>query len=414
MAGVGEYLMRVFVVEPRSSGGMIHYAYQLCAAMAAEGADVVLVTAADYELAALLHNFHVENRMRLWALNVPKPAPAANPLLRLARKGLRLAQRGVRALRLIREWNRLVRYLLRERPDVIQFGKIEFAFESIFLKRLARRGLRLAQITHEFERREQEGLLAALENRLYQSVFSSFSALFFHEENNRDRFLSLFTVDRARTHIIPHGNEEIFHLFAAQTVRPPDLLNRFGLAPDEPVVLFFGGLMPSKGLPELLEAFAEVRGASRARLVIAGYPSKFMDMAALHAQVESLGLSDAVIFDTRYVPLEEVGPLMELARLVVYPYRSSTASGSLQVAYAFGRAVVATRVGGLPDVVEEGRSGLLVPPQDPAALAAAILALVSDPARAAEMGAHARHLSQTKYAWPPIARRILEVYSALS
>lgn len=82
----------------------------------------------------------------------------------------------------------------------------------------------------------------------------------------------------------------------------------------------------------------------------------------------------------------------------------------MQVAYAFGKPVIATRVGGLPDVVEEGKSGLLVSPQSPPELAAAIEKIIGAPDLAAQMGAHARHLSETRYSWPPIAGKIMEIY----
>lgn len=98
---------------------------------------------------------------------------------------------------------------------------------------------------------------------------------------------------------------------------------------------------------------------------------------------------------------------------MAFPYLNSTQSASLQTAYAFGRPVVATRVGGLPEVVENGRSGLLVPPRNPTALAEALLTMVQKPELAAEMGAYGRQLAETRFAWPPIARRILGVYQQL-
>jgi glycosyltransferase involved in cell wall biosynthesis len=111
--------------------------------------------------------------------------------------------------------------------------------------------------------------------------------------------------------------------------------------------------------------------------------------------------------------MEEVGPLMNLATVAVFPDRNSSQSGALQVAYTFSRPVVATKVGGLPDAVEEGRSGLLVAPCAPDELAQAILRLVDNPDLAAEMGAYANHLSQTCFAWNPIAANIIAVYNDL-
>jgi starch synthase len=83
------------------------------------------------------------------------------------------------------------------------------------------------------------------------------------------------------------------------------------------------------------------------------------------------------------------------------------------VAYTFGRPVVATKVGGLPEVVDDGQSGLLVEQGDVEGLARAILTIVGDPALAARMGDYARHLSETRYAWTSVAGQILGVYEGL-
>lgn len=418
--------MKLFVVELHSSGGLAHYTYQMCQALQEQGASVTLVTADDYELDRFPHQFAVEKRLHLWEhFKSTMTLPTTSRLARAAHKVFWNVRRGVRGLRLIREWHRLTNYLIAQRPDIIQFGKINFPFEAFFLARLRQRGLTLTQVCHEFELREYRNLTTALlANRLYSSVYTNFSLILLHGEQNRQRFLSLFEVPREHTEIIPHGNEGMF-LQAAQEQASHQsssgsgsgseseseaMRQRYGFGADEPVVLFFGTITPSKGVPDLLQAFAQVRQQSRARLLIAGFPTKYVNLHDLEHLVESLGIAEAVTFDARYIPFEEVGSLMHLAHVVVYPYHNATQSGSLQVAYTFGRPVVATRVGGLPEVVEEGRSGLLVPPRAPGALAEALLTLLNDPQRATEMGDYARHLSETRYSWSPIARRVLDIY----
>jgi glycosyltransferase involved in cell wall biosynthesis len=394
---------------------MIHYAYQMCTALAEAGAEVTLVTARQYELDAFTHNFKVERRLNLWLPVDPSASELPRgTLAKIWRKIRRTARRGVRAVRFVREWLALSSYLLRQRPDLVQFGSIQFAFEAWFLARLRRRGLRLTQICHEYELRERgSGPLVEMANRLYAGVYQNFEAIFLHGESNRQRFLSLFGVPPERTHVIPLGNESMFLAHSVGVEGDPDLRACYGLPPDEPVVLFFGNLTVSKGIPDLIDAFAEVRKRIRARLVIAGYPTKYIDMDKLFHQVADLGISDAVTFDARYIPIEEVGPLFRLATVVVYPYLSSTQSASLQVAYAFERPVVATQVGGLPEEVEDGKSGYLVPPHAPDQLAQAILKIIEDPQRAAEMGVYARQLSETRYSWESIAGKIMSVYRDL-
>lgn len=407
--------MRLFVVEPLGTGGMIHYAYQLCTALAEHGADVTLVTAQNYELDNFPHNFTVEKRLHLWTLFDPTSSQTKhNPFAKIWRKLWWTARRGWRATLLIREWIHLSNYLIKQQPDLIQFGKISFPFETIFLARLRRHKLLLTQICHEFEQRERsKSPLVALANQLYASVYHHFSVLFFHGESNRQRFLALFDLPPGQLYTIPHGNEGMFLTLAQTGPTAAQLRQRYNLGPDETVVLFFGLLSPSKGLPDLVQAFAQVKQQCQARLLVAGYPTKYINMPELRQMAADLGLAESVIFDARYIPMEEVGPLMELATVVAYPYRNSTQSGALQLAYTFGRPVIATRVGGLPEAVEEGRSGFLVPPESPPDLAEAIIKLVSNPTLAAEMGAYARHLSQTRFSWYSIAEQILTVYQKL-
>ena len=408
--------LRLSVVESNGTGGMIHYAYQLCTALAAQGVEVSLITSDDYELDGLRHDFRVAKLLRHWPLIDPRAAEVPSTgLARTWRALRRSVRRAGRGFQLVLDWIRLTRYLLANRPDVVQFGRIHFAFERFFLRLLRRRGLILTQICHEFELRERvTGRDTALARRLWRGVYRNFSAIFLHGVPVRDRFLTFFDVSSARTHVIDHGNEALFERLAGGPSTRRELSQRYGLGGDEPVALFFGTLAPSKGLPVLLQAFARVRGRlPRAKLLIVGYPSKHLRLDELVRAATDLGLGDAARFDFRYLPLQEVAPLMALATVVVCPYLSGTQSGAVQVAYACGRPVVATRVGALSEVVEDGRSGLLVAPGSPDELAAAIVKILDTPDLATEMGRYARHLSKTRHAWEPIGARILTVYRQL-
>lgn len=409
--------LRLVLVEPNGSGGLIHYAYQLCTALADEGLDVTLITGKEYELSHLPHNFQVNNLLDLWSLFDPTSTQNihANAWQRRWHKVRWTARRGQRAVRLLSAWVSLTRTLIQLKPDIVQFSKIHFPFEAIFLAQMRRRGLTLTQICHEFELREnQRGLFSSLAVRAYADIYRNFSAIFFHARENCEKFLSLFPfVDKKRTHIIPHGNSSWLIKHFPQDHDRDALRQRYDLRPGQPVVLFFGLLAPSKGIQDLVEAFALVRQSSNAKLLIAGYPTKHFRMEELKGRIEALGLTEHVVLDTRYVPLEDVGALMGLATVAVYPYRSSTQSGALQVAYTFGRPVVATIVGGLPEAVEHGRSGFLVPPESPPALAQGILKLVNNRELAKVMGEYARHLSETRFSWRSVALQIIKVYDQL-
>jgi glycosyltransferase involved in cell wall biosynthesis len=92
--------------------------------------------------------------------------------------------------------------------------------------------------------------------------------------------------------------------------------------------------------------------------------------------------------------------------VVVFPYRSATASGVLALAQSLARPVVATAVGGLAEAVEPGVTGLLVPPGDPDALARALEAMLADPEVAAAMGARGHEAATGARSWDAVAARL--------
>ena len=144
---------------------------------------------------------------------------------------------------------------------------------------------------------------------------------------------------------------------------------RLGL--DGEVVVFFGYVRRYKGLDILLEAWPRVRERRPATLVVAG--EFYEDAAPYRALAAAAGGEPTVRLLGRYLPDDEVEALFKAADVVVLPYRSATQSGVTHVAYALGVPVITTDVGGLSETVRPGETGLVVPPEDPAALAEAIV-----------------------------------------
>src|SRR4029077_13099147 len=119
-----------------------------------------------------------------------------------------------------------------------------------------------------------------------------------------------------------------------------------------------------------LEAWAAVRQSRPATLLVAG---DFYEDAAPYRRLAAAAGGDAVRVLEGYMPDEEVEALFKAADVAVLPYRSATQSGVTHVAYALGVPVITTDVGGLAETVKPGETGLVVPPEDPAALARAIV-----------------------------------------
>ncbi len=395
--------MRFYMVEASAKGGLIHYAFHLCRAMQRLGVDTTLVTSTDYELRDLKHEFRVVELLKLWD---PRGKKAGNPFVRKLR-------RGWRGVRYVLEWLRLVRYLQREKPDVVLFGEMRFGFEVYFLRMLRRSGFLLADIVHDVQpydtSRAADRIVATREQlAAFQRIYEQFDALFVHDQSNYAQFLELYRIDPARVHRIFLPTSELM-LEVKQALTPDEMRQQFGVEPDRPVVLFFGTITKYKGLEDLLRAFPAVQQQTGAKLIVAGFPAKDVDPEALRALADDLGIAPHTAWYLDYVPNEWVATLMDISDVVVLPYRAITQSAVLQIAYACGKPVVATRVGGLPDVVEEGRSGLLAEAGDPQSLAQAIIALLSSPQKEA-MGAYARTLAEHKYSWRKLADELRAIF----
>jgi glycosyltransferase involved in cell wall biosynthesis len=319
----------------------------------------------------------------------------------------------------VTEWLRLVNYLRREKPDFILMGEIRFEFEYRFLKMLKDSGLPLVDVVHDVRTydvsagsdtivQEDEAHLKA-----YDRIYNMFDVLFVHDRINRDLFLELYTVPEKRVVEIPHGANEIM-LEMTPSHTPEQLREIHGAAPDQPVVLFFGTLTKYKGIEDLIKAFPAVQKATGARLVIAGYPAKDIDADELKATAKALGIADHISWFLDYVPNEQVVPLLQMADIVAMPYRAITQSGVLQIAYACGSPVVATRVGGLPDVIEHEKSGILVEPENPDDLAQGLIRAINDTALRQAMGVRARELAAARYSWRYVASVILKAMEEAS
>jgi glycosyltransferase involved in cell wall biosynthesis len=173
---------------------------------------------------------------------------------------------------------------------------------------------------------------------------------------------------------------------------------------DGRTLLFFGYVRPYKGLSVLLDALGLYgREDPGARLLVVG--EFYEDRRPYEEQIERLGLADRVTLVDRYVSDEEVADFFSACDLLVLPYLSSTQSGVIQIAQSFGLPVVTTNVGGLPEVVEEGKTGFLVPPEDPGALCGAIKKFF-DGGWGEVMRPHLKEAA-ARFSWDPIVESII-------
>ena len=172
-------------------------------------------------------------------------------------------------------------------------------------------------------------------------------------------------------------------------------------------VLFFGRLSPYKGLEYLYQAAPEIARKVRGlRLVVAGRPVSGYTPPA----PPELPNDGHVELIDGYISNARLAELCQQASVIVCPYVDATQSGVVLTAYAFRKPVVATRVGGLPEYVEDGATGYLVPPRDAEALSEAVVKVLQDPAMRHEMSRQIEERAQTRLSWERIADQMMDIY----
>jgi len=162
-------------------------------------------------------------------------------------------------------------------------------------------------------------------------------------------------------------------------------------------LLCVGPLVRDSGFDIAIDALAEIRERMRtADLIIVGDGP---ERAALRSQVAGLGLSDAVEFRDP-VPASRLPALVNHASIVLVPTRAPVSGSAIAIlAGQLLRPVIASAIGAMPEIVEQDGSGLLVVPEDPAALAGAARRLLSEPGAAADLGRRGRSLARERFDW---------------
>jgi glycosyltransferase involved in cell wall biosynthesis len=211
--------------------------------------------------------------------------------------------------------------------------------------------------------------------------------------------------------VVPNGVDLSGHDLAGndpEVANGPVTTSGPGPTAREPVVVAVGRIEHVKGFDLLVDAFATSTLRDRARLVVVGDGS---EAGALRRRVAAAGLEGRVEMPGRLDP-SEVAARLASADVVVVPSRADAAPLVVLEAWRSGRPLVATVRGGPPEIVTDGVDGVLVDPQDTAALAAAVLGLLDDPERAARIGAAGRRRVED-FTWERVVDRYEDLYAGL-
>jgi len=364
--------MRVLLI----TSAVVEYSIELANALSAQSdIDVKLIMPKDYVTKYLqypLHNLLRENvDARLFACE------------------------GNRAIRNLPSVYHIVKYINHVKPDVIhiqEFGNVLFWLTLPFISKFP-----VVATIHEPEPPLHQIILSRIRRFLRVTLSKIFTKYYdkmiVHGEYLKQLAMANFRRKREDIHVIPLGELTIFQK-----------LNGKYTLPQSNSILFFGRLTDRKGLKYLLEAQPLItQEIPDAKIIIAGE----IDLSDYRKSIVNEGSFE---IHSRFIPYDEVGEFFQRCALVVLPYTDASQSGVIPVAYTYGKPVITTNVGSLPDAVENGVTGFLIPPRNARALAEAVIKLLKNDELRIEMGKNAYKKAKEDLSWEKIAIQTIAVY----
>jgi glycosyltransferase involved in cell wall biosynthesis len=295
------------------------------------------------------------------------------------------------------------------RPDVIdiQWFVPQHGFVLIplivFLKYWFRSKAKIVLTVHNVLPHESR----VFDRLLSRMAFRFSDRLLVHAEKLRDEVVMRFGQPVRKISVVPHGicadTEAIYGKTEART--------HLGIK-EKQVILFFGYVRRYKGLTDLIDAFKIVAEKFDVALLIAG--EFFTPVAQCHEQLRNNGLAGKTYLFSRYINSDEVPIFFKAADLLIQPYiKFSGQSGVTQTAYLHSVPVIATDVGGLPELVIHGKTGIVVQPGHPKELAVAIEGLLADDHKRQCYGLNGKKLLDTHLTWDRVTQTLLKTYGEI-
>lgn len=215
-----------------------------------------------------------------------------------------------------------------------------------------------------------------------------------HGENQKKEMIRKYRHPPESVHVLPRGVNSIYKYYKKKEVEE-----------EKHNILFFGRIWEYKGLRYLIKAEPIItKKVPDAKIVIAGRGEGFGKYRRMMVNRDKFKIID------RHIPNEMIPDLFQKSSVVVLPYIDASQSGVVPLAYAFKKPVVITNVGCLPEIVEQGKTGYIVPPRDSEKLAEAIVDLLKNDLKRKKMGQAAYEKTKNELSWDRIAVKTIEIY----
>lgn len=292
-------------------------------------------------------------------------------------------------------YHKLFGIIKREKPDVIHLV-LEDLISGVLFCLLKLNGYKLVLTDHDPVLHSGEQILVRVHLSLSKFLLRRTVDKIIVHGNNLKEVLVQKGVSEQKIEIVPHGEFSYYTKWLNEKQQE-----------SRNTILFFGRIQDYKGLDSLIEAAPLIRSyIPNLKVIIAGEGNfeKYKSM-----------ISDEKCFEihNRYILDEEIADFFQRANVIVLPYKDGTQSGIIPIAYSFKKPVVVTNVGSIGEVVENGVTGLIVPPQDIEQIAKAVIKILQDDELRLSMGENGYLKIQNELSWEEAASSTVNVYERI-
>jgi len=260
-------------------------------------------------------------------------------------------------------WIKAARHILKQSPQMVifQWWNPFFAFPYYIMGKFLKKKTIIAYICHNVEPHEHSWL----DRSLTKLAFSTADHLVVHSRSDQAKAIKHFPEKPVSRTVLP-----LFDAFPSGDMTPREIRKELGIENQKKILLFFGLIRKYKGLHTLIDALALFSKENSPLLLIAGEFYDSRDNYTDH--IQEAGVGDRIITIAHYIPNEDVYKYFTIAEAVVLPYLTATQSAIARIAWLFKCPIIASEVGGLPDIIKSPDEGILVKPGDKEALYLAI------------------------------------------
>jgi len=269
-------------------------------------------------------------------------------------------------------------------------------FMKLFVNLSKKLGFKIIYTIHDIHDSALQNRLSSKQKVIWMYIHSDYR--FIHYKSNIYLLKKKFRIKPKNIEIIYHP---LFEESYPNKVNQKESRKWLSISEDKKVLLLFGKLSSYKGIEIFAKALQKLDNRYYGLMVGRKWDTYLVE------EIKKLNLKNLKIID-KYIPDEELQYYFNACDVVVAPYLDITTSGIVLLAYSFAKPVITTSIGGLPEVVVDEKTGLLIPPNDVDALVNAIKKIFTMDYK--KMGERAHKVAKEKFTWEKLAEQTIKVY----